>query len=252
MALRRRSFLVAGGLGVGALGAGAVAIVPRLLWEDRADYSTVVSIRDAASFQHPALLEKAWALPVAARYRPHLEFQSNPSFCGPASLVNVLRSRGQTRERQAELLNGSGIFNVFGLIPGGLSLDELAGLARRRLAGATVSTLRELDAVALREHLHRFNDLSRRYIANFSRGPLFGQGSGHHSPIAGYLGDEDLVLVLDVNRKFGPWLVAADRLHAAMRTVDPTTQQTRGLLLIDCAPQVCAADQPTVTAHYRS
>ena len=252
MVPRRRSFLVASGLGVGALAAGAIAIVPRLLWEDRADYSSAVSIRDAPWFQHPTLLEKAWALPVAARYRPHFELQSNPSFCGPASLVNVMRSRGQTRERQADLMGGSGIFNIFGLIPGGLSLDELAGLARRRLAGATVSTLHELDAAAFRAHLHRCNDLSRRYVANFSRGPLFGRGSGHHSPIAGYLRDEDLVLVLDVNRAVGPWLVAADRLHAAIRTVDPTTRQPRGLLLIDCAPQVCTVDQPAVTTRDHS
>jgi hypothetical protein len=185
MAPHRRSLLVAGGLGAGTLAAAAVAIVPQLLWGDRADYSTVVSIRDTASFQHPALLERAWALPVAARYRSHFEFQSNPSFCGPASLVNVLRSRGQMHVRQADLLHGSGIFNLFGMIPGGLSLDELAGLAGRHFTGATVSTLRELDAAAFREHLLGCNDPSRRYIANFSRGPLFGKGSGHHSPIAG-------------------------------------------------------------------
>jgi hypothetical protein len=147
------------------------------------------------------------------------------------------------RERQADLLVGSGISSVFGMIPGGLSLDELAGLARRHLAGTTVSTLRELDAAQFREHLHRCNDPSRRYVANFSRGPLFGSGSGHHSPIAGYLRDEDLVLVLDVNRAFGPWLVDADRLHAAIRTVDPTTRLSRGLLLIDCAPRICTVDQ---------
>jgi hypothetical protein len=232
MALRRRSLLAAGLLGAGALGAGTVAIVPPLLWEDRADYSAAVSIREEASFQHPALLEKAWALPVAARYQQHLEFQTNPSFCGPASLVNVLRSCRQAGE-QDDLLNDSGIFNVLGLIPGGLSLDELAGLARRRLTGATVSTLREMDVASFRGHLHRLNDPSRRYVANFSRGPLFGKGSGHHSPLAGYLADEDLVLVLDVNQKFGPWLVAADRLHAAINTVDPTTRQRRGLLLIE-------------------
>jgi hypothetical protein len=233
MTLHRRSLFVAGGLGVGTLVAAAGAVVPQLLWGDRADYSDVVSIRSAASFQHPALIRKAWALPAAARYRPHFEFQSNPSFCGPASVVNVLRSRGRMGVRQADLLDHSGIFNVFGMIPGGLSLDELAGLARHHLTGATVSTLRELDAATFREHLHGCNGPSRRYIANFSRGPLFGTGSGHHSPIAGYLRDEDLVLVLDVNRAFGPWLVAADRLHAAVRTVDPTTQRPRGLLLID-------------------
>ena len=43
---------------------GSVAILPSLLWGDRADYSHVVSIKDARAYQDPALLEKAWALPV--------------------------------------------------------------------------------------------------------------------------------------------------------------------------------------------
>jgi hypothetical protein len=245
MTLHRRSLIAAGGLGIGVIAATAPAIVPQLLWGDHADYSNVVSIRSAASFQQPALLEKAWALPVASRYRPHFEFQSNPSFCGPASLVNILRSRGRMRLRQADLLDKRGLFNLFGMIPGGLSLDELAGLARRHFTQATVSTLRDLNAASFREHLHGCNDPSRRYIANFSRGPLFGKGSGHHSPLAGYLRNEDLVLVLDVNRAFGPWLVDADRLLGAMRTVDPTTQRPRGLLLIECAPPVCADDKPS-------
>jgi hypothetical protein len=77
------------------------------------------------------------------------------------------------------------------------------------------------------------NDPSRRYVVNFSRGPLFGSGSGHHSPIAGYLPDEDLVLVLDVNRNFGPWLVKSQRLREAMNTVDPTVDVKRGLLLVE-------------------
>jgi hypothetical protein len=192
------------------------------------------AIARTTSFQHPALLEKAWALPVAARYRQHLEYQRNPSFCGPASLLNVMRSRGQLRGRQDELLDGSGIVQWAGLIPGGLSLDELARLARLRLGdGVAVTALRGLDRAAFREHLLRLNDPTRRYIANFSRGPLFGAGSGHHSPIVGYLADDDLVLVLDVNRSFGPWLVSADRLHAAVDTIDQTTARSRGLLLIE-------------------
>jgi hypothetical protein len=42
-----------------------------------------------------------------------------------------------------------------------------------------------------------------------------------------------LVLVLDVNKKYGPWLVKSDRLYEAMNTVDATAQKKRGLLLIE-------------------
>ena len=41
------------------------------------------------------------------------------------------------------------------------------------------------------------------------------------------------VLVLDVNKKYGPWLVKSDRLYEAMNTVDATAQKKRGLLLIE-------------------
>jgi hypothetical protein len=210
---------------------GGIAVGPWLLWGDRADYSHVVSIRSAGEYQSPDLLEKAWALPVARLYRSGMVFQQNASFCGPTSLVNVLHSQGKTGN-QDSILADTDILTVAGMLPGGLTLDELAGLARQKL-GNKVTVLRDLDLPSFRQHMLRTNDSSRRYVVNFSRGPLFGSGSGHHSPIAGYLPDEDLVLVLDVNRNFGPWLVSSRRLHEAMNTVDPTAGEKRGLLLIE-------------------
>ena len=68
---------------------------------------------------------------------------------------------------------------------------------------------------------------------NFNRGPLFAKSMGHHSPIAGYLADEDLVLVLDVNEKYGPWLARSERLLEAINTVDRATHKKRGLLLME-------------------
>jgi hypothetical protein len=82
-----------------------------------------------------------------------------------------------------------------------------------------------------RQHLRRSNDPTRRYIVNFSRERIFGAGVGHHSPIGGYLPDEDLVFVLDVNSDYGPWLVERQRLFAAMNTLDG--DHKRGLLLIE-------------------
>jgi Phytochelatin synthase len=99
--------------------------------------------------------------------------------------------------------------------------------------GWKVTVLRDLDLAAFRGHLRLANDTSRRYVVNFTRGPLFGVGGGHHSPIAGYLVNEDLVFVLDVNEKYGPWLVKSQRPFEAVNTLDPTAQKKRGLLLIE-------------------
>lgn len=112
----------------------------------------------------------------------------------------------------------------------GLSLDELAELARAK-TDRKVSVLRDLTAEQFREHLRRSNDIRRRYVVNFSRASIFGSGAGHHSPIGGYLEAEDLVLVLDVNSKFQPWLIERSRLFAAMDTLDG--DKKRGLLLIE-------------------
>ena len=54
---------------------------------------------------------------------------------------------------------------------------------------------------------------------------------GHHSPIGGYLEAEDLVLVLDVNEEFKPWLVERSRLYDAMNTV--AGDKKRALLRIE-------------------
>jgi len=121
---------------------------------------------------------------------------------------------------------------VLGYLPQGVTLDQLADIARQKLT-RKVSILRDLDLAGFREQLRHANELSRRYVINFSRGPLFGAGGGHHSPIAAYLSDEDLVLVLDVNQKYGPWLVKSQRLYDAMNTVDTGTKKKRGLLLIE-------------------
>jgi hypothetical protein len=218
-----------------ALGAGAITILPPLLWGDGADYSKVVSIKTTREYQDAALLEKAWALPVAREYRPspdhEIDYQKNGSFCGPTSVVNVARSLHKDAD-QASILADTGIQTTLGMLPGGITLEQLASLAERR-TGKKASILRGLDLATFRQHLVRSNDPAVRYTANFHRGPLFGKGGGHHSPIAGYLADEDLVFVLDVNRSYRPWLVKPERLLEAMNTFDKQSGQKRGLLVLE-------------------
>lgn len=112
----------------------------------------------------------------------------------------------------------------------GLTLDELADLAQMK-TDRTVSVIRDLTADEFQEHMKRSNDPDRRYIINFNREGIFGAGSGHHSPIGGYLEEEDMVFVLDVNERFKPWLVERERLFKAMDTLDG--DRKRGLLLIE-------------------
>ena len=38
----------------------------------------------------------------------------------------------------------------------------------------------------------------------------------------------DSVLVLDVNKEYGPWLVKSERLHEAMNTLDTGAQRKPG------------------------
>jgi hypothetical protein len=229
----KRKALALGCLGLVAsvLTVGAVVARP-WLFPRRMD---VVSIQSSAAYQDSALLLRAWQLPAASKYASAgLVFQPNVSFCGPTSVANVLRSLGDLNATPDSPLEGTGKCPL-GFCLGGQTLDELADVVRSKVRGQ-VQVLRDLRLEEFREHLRQSNAIDRRYIINFDRGPLFGTMGGHHSPIAGYLEQENLVLVLDVNARYRPWLVSAERLHQAMSTVDEASGLQRGLLFIQPQP----------------
>ncbi|MFL5260999.1 MAG: phytochelatin synthase family protein [Anaeromyxobacteraceae bacterium] len=228
----KRSVATAGALL--AVSAVAVALAPPLRAGDPAAGAgaDAASIAREPSYQDPALLARALALPVAAAYvAAGLEYQRNASFCGPTTAVDVARSLG-TPSDPAHALDGTGVRTWFGYVWGGLDLDAEAALLRAR-TGRRVTVLRDLDLGAFREEVARANDPERRYAVNFGRAPLFGRGGGHHSPVGAYLADRDLVLVLDVNRHYQPWLVSTERLFRAVDTVDRATGKKRGLLRVE-------------------
>jgi hypothetical protein len=175
------------------------------------------------------LLEKAWRLPTASAFGHHMDYQSNQSLCGPVSIANILRSFGEPADTEKKVLAHT-TKCWSGICFFGLSLDELADVTRTATK-RRVTVLRDLTPEAFRDELSHVNDPSRRYVINFARAPIFGSGVGHHSPIGGYLEAEDLVLVLDVNEKFKPWLVERSRLYDAMNTIDG--YKKRGLLRIE-------------------
>lgn len=190
----------------------------------------VVSIATEHTYQDGALLAEAFELPVARTYRDVVS-QPNGSLCGPTSVANVLRSLGTRGASPSDVLEGSGVCPL-GFCMAGLTLEQLATLASAK-TGRRARILRGLTLEAFRAELVRTNDPARRVIANFNREPLFGVSSGHHSPIAGYLAERDLVLVLDVNANYGPWLVSSERLYRAVRTIDSATGKERGLLVLE-------------------
>lgn len=191
----------------------------------------VPSIAETKTYKDPALLDRAWSLPVAATYGRRVVFQTNGSVCGPATLANAMRSLGDGAASQDSVLTGTGKCRT-GFCFMGLTLDELAGIARQKV-GRNVTVIRDLSIAEFRMHLRRANDPSHRYLVNFHRGLLFGKGTGHHSPVGGYLEAEDLVLVLDVNAAFGPWLVETERLFRAIDSVDSASGMKRGLILLE-------------------
>jgi hypothetical protein len=201
------------------LGAGTIWLLPSSVSEQAIQTSV---IRD------PALIEKAWSLPVATAFGRRVDWQSNASLCGPASIANAMRSLGDEIDTESEVLSGTGRCSL-GFCFMGLTLDELAEVAKTHHASVTV--LRDLTADQFRDELRRANDPKRRTIINFDREKIFGAGVGHHSPIGGYLEEEDLVFVLDVNRAFQPWLIERERLFNAMNTLDG--DKKRGLLLLE-------------------
>jgi hypothetical protein len=190
------------------------------------------SIRAASSYQDPALLKQAWQLPAARRFTGHFESQSNSSSCGPSTLANIERSFGEPSS-EARILSGTGTC-FFGVCLGGLTLDELSELARTRTQ-RRVRLLRDLTYDQFRDALRAANDPGRRIVINFNREPLFGEGHGHFSPLGGFLEDRELVFVLDVNAKYGPFLVDVRRLFEAIDTIDSSSGKKRGLLVLEAS-----------------
>jgi Phytochelatin synthase len=225
-----------------AIRAGAIALILFVvaaivaLWfrihpEENARYKSVATIEHDATFKDAALLAEAEHLPVAAAYlsRPY-EYQANASFCGPTSAADVVHSLGKDAT-QLSVLDGTRIHPVLGMLPVGLTLDKEATLVARA-TGDPVTVYRGLDITAFRAFLAKANDPSERLIVNFHRGPLFGRGHGHFSPVLAYMPARDLVLIGDVNRKYGIYLVSSTRLLEAMNTVDFDAGKKRGLLVI--------------------
>lgn len=217
------------------LAAAAITIGPLLFAPN--SYEGVPSIEARADFRSPALMKAAWNLPVSRTYaRTPFEFQDNPSFCGPTSVANLLRSIGM-KLTQHNVIRGTPHEPWFGVLIGGMTIDDLARLLAMR-TGRRVHVIRDLTLPRFRTLMAMANDPRRRMIVNFHRGPMFGRGHGHFSPVLGYLARRDLVLVGDVNANYRPYLAPVERLWRATDTIDSETGKERGIIVADVSPAI--------------
>jgi glutathione gamma-glutamylcysteinyltransferase len=164
--------------------------------------------------------------------------QSDPAFCGLASLVMALNTlgidpgrtwRGPWRWFSEELLTCCAPLSRVRQI--GVTLEEVACLGRCN--GAEVSLERAGSGEAgFRQAVREATQSSDRVlVAAYDRAALGQTGSGHFSPLGGYHSGQDLVLVLDVARfKYPPHWVPLPALYAAMTSADPLTRSARGWL----------------------
>jgi glutathione gamma-glutamylcysteinyltransferase len=163
--------------------------------------------------------------------------QSDPAFCGLGTLVVALNAlgidpgrlwKGPWRWYGEELLDCCAPLDV--VRERGLTLDQLACLARCNGARATVVRATDASVRDLRDAIRGPGVIAAAY----SRAALGQTGEGHFSPIAGYHGARDLTLILDVARfKYPPHWVSVEKLFDAMRPIDTATGRARGWVLLE-------------------
>lgn len=150
--------------------------------------------------------------PVDPSYAPYAYFtQSNyftPDTIKVISPQTVL-AMGMTRDEMAETL-------------------ALHGVKAKSIAGDT------LDDEGLRTLLQKaLGDDGQFVLANYFRANLGQMGGGHWSVLAAFDAQSDSVLILDVAKyKYSPVWVGIGTLRQAIATIDTTSNEARGLVLV--------------------
>lgn len=192
---------------------------------------------------------------VSARHRqhfflvqPYLESQQNLAFCGPASIAAVLNSLDLPRPAAGPLypypfFTQDNVFTpatqrikpYIQVNARGMTLDEFTAFLNALGAKATAHHADRLDLDGLRALVKATLENPRgRVVVNYSRKPLGQAGDGHLSPLGAYDEATDSVLLLDVAKfKYPPVWITLQDLLTAIRTTDPDSGMSRGLVAIE-------------------
>ncbi len=200
---------------------------------------------------HPA--PDFWAL------TPYYAAQPDDRSCSAASvamLVNALRAEEMLKADE-QLATPDSVAACVAphvwkdkLAPGGVgvTLDELAAIARavfaaHALGPVRVETMRfsphDIEARARLQKVLASNERSARnlILVNFLQSIATGDPEGavgHMAPIGAYDAERRRVLLFDPDRQwYEPYWISEETLLHAMATIDPVSNQPRGLLVIE-------------------
>lgn len=171
----------------------------------------------------------------------YFQTQSEPAYCGLASLSMVLNAlaidpgrkwKGPWRWFDESMLDCCEPLEK--VKEKGISFGKLVCLAH--CAGAKVQAFRTNQSSLddFRKFVVRCSTSDDCHIiSSYHRATFKQTGTGHFSPIGGYHAGRDMALILDVARfKYPPHWVPLRLLWEAMESVDEATRQCRGFLLI--------------------
>ncbi|KAM1031965.1 glutathione gamma-glutamylcysteinyltransferase 1-like isoform X2 [Malus sylvestris] len=171
----------------------------------------------------------------------YFQTQSEPAYCGLASLSMVLNAlaidpgrkwKGPWRWFDESMLDCCEPLETVKVK--GISFGKLVCLAH--CAGAKVEAFRTNHSTIdeFRKYVLRCSTSDDCHvISSYDRSVLKQTGTGHFSPIGGYHAERDMALILDVARfKYPPHWVPLKILWDAMNNVDSSTGQRRGFMLI--------------------
>lgn len=179
---------------------------------------------------------------------PYVDTQENMGFCAPASIAGVLNSLPKVPRpsdaqykpynyfTQANLFNAAAnqVKPYNAVMRSGLTLAQASKFldahnVDNRVyygSGLTLNQLRDLVKEAL-QNPHE------RLIANFDRRVLKQEGAGHFSPVVAYDSASDSVLISDVAKfKYPPFWVSMTDFFDSIKTIDPDSSKSRGVIAV--------------------
>ncbi|KAK3028127.1 hypothetical protein RJ639_038988 [Escallonia herrerae] len=179
----------------------------------------------------------------------YFQTQSEPAYCGLASLSMVLNAlaidpgrkwKGPWRWFDESMLDCCEPLEK--VKAKGISFGKVVCLAH--CAGAAVKAFRTNQSTLddFRKYVMACTTSDDCHvISSYHRGTFEQTGTGHFSPIGGYHAGRDMALILDVARfKYPPHWVPLTLLWEAMNTTDDASGRHRGFMLISRLPRAPA------------
>ncbi|MCL1636116.1 phytochelatin synthase family protein [Luteimonas sp. SX5] len=184
--------------------------------------------------------------------------QMRGSFCGVASsvvVINAMRDEDDHIDQSTFFTEAvEEIASSWRVSVSGMSLNQLGRALRAHGADATVVYASDTDLEAFRriarKNLRATGDF---LLVNYQRAELGQTEGGHISPIAAYDHETDRFLILDVAAHKYPsvWVPATLLWDAMNAPLNPSSQRTRGFLIVREGPYA-RAGRATRSASLRS